>query len=154
MHYFITKHFPNSYNILQKELGLIIYWYKYAYINLFSTVGAHIGHSIRNTIRQASWLIYGYKWDLTIINLALTMKFIKTAFILATLCVSKFRPFWFVTQDKSFYRYSRFLSVKCGDFLVLYIESVAWRLIIIWLRKLIFLKNLNIFLCVKIICKI
>jgi hypothetical protein len=38
-------------------------------------------------------MLYGYKWDLAIINLALTMKAIKSSFILAAACATRFRPF-------------------------------------------------------------
>jgi len=74
-------------------------------------------------------MIYGYKWGLSIINLSLTIGFIRSAFVLASSCASRVRPFWFVTQDKTFNRYSRYLAVKCGDFLVLYFELEGWLLI-------------------------
>jgi len=46
----------------------------------------------------------------------LTIFTVKSAFSLITICVKRRRPFWFVTQDKSFYRYSRYLALKCGEF--------------------------------------
>lgn len=92
------------------------YWYKYVYINVFSTLGAHIGHTIRNTLRQSSWMIYGYKWDIVIINLSFTLYALKSSFILICASVSKSKPLWFVTQDKTFYRYSRYLAIKAGEF--------------------------------------
>lgn len=61
-------------------------------------------------------MIYGYKWDLVIINLVLTMNSVKALFTAVGLCVRRNRPFWFVTQDKSFYRYSRYAALKCGEF--------------------------------------
>ena len=79
-------------------------------------MGLHIGHSVSNTIRQASWMIYGFKWNISIINLKLTIYALKASFILAAGCATKARPFWFVTQDKSFSRYSRYLAIKCGEF--------------------------------------
>jgi uncharacterized membrane protein len=86
------------------------------FIHLFSTLGAHIGHTLKNTLRQSSWMIYGYKWDLSIINLTFTINSIKAGFSLVCGCAAKVRPFWFVTQDKTFYRYSRYLAIKCGEF--------------------------------------
>jgi ribosomal protein S2 len=106
----------NRYNVLEKDVSQDPYWYKYAFVNLFSNVGAHIGHSINNTVRQAAWMIYGFKWDLVIIDLSLTITAIKSSFILASCCAAKHQPFWFVTQDKGFYKYSRFLAIKCGEF--------------------------------------
>jgi ribosomal protein S2 len=91
-------------------------WYKYLSIDLYSAMGLHIGHSISNSIRQASWMIYGFKWDISIINLTLTIYALKASFSLAAGCATKARPFWFVTQDKSFSRYSRYLAIKCGEF--------------------------------------
>ena len=74
----------------------------------------------------------------------------RSAFVLASACAAKVRSFWFVTQDKTFYRYSRYLAVKCGDFLVLYIELGVWLLIMMLLILVILHENLNMFLCVKI----
>lgn len=101
-----------------KRLGTTynVFWYRYLYISLFSSTGCHVGHSIWNTLRQSSWMIYGYKWDLVIINLVLTMNSVKALFTAVSLCVRRNRPFWFVTQDKSFYRYSRYAALKCGEF--------------------------------------
>ena len=95
---------------------MVVYWYKYLFSSLFSNLGVHIGHSLINTLRQAAWMIYGFKWDLSIINLGLTVSAIKSAFVLVCGCALKMRPFWFVTQDLSFYRYSRYLAIKCGEF--------------------------------------
>lgn len=92
------------------------YWYKYLYVNLFSNLGAHLGHTKKNTKRQAAWMIYGFKWNLSIINLTLTVISLKSGFSLVSGCAAKVRPFWFVTQDKSFYKYSRYLAFKCGEF--------------------------------------
>ena len=61
-------------------------------------------------------MVYGFKWGLAIINLSLTIKFIRSAFLLASACAAKSRSFWFVTQDKTFNRYSRYLAIKCGEF--------------------------------------
>lgn len=151
MIFFDSINYLNRQDIIEKDISLDPYWYKYAYVNLFSTVGAHIGHTVKNTVRQSAWMIYGFKWDLAIINLALTVSAIKAGFSLACGCASKNRPFWFVTQDKTFYRYSRYLAIKCGDFLVLYIEFEVWRLIIVLLLILIFLDVLLLFLCVRIV---
>ena len=93
-----------------------VYWYKHLFVDIFSKTGAHIGHSFRNSIRQSAWIIYGFKWDLAIIDLTITVSSIKSSFVLASMCVSKHRPFWFATQDKIFYRYSRYLATKCGEF--------------------------------------
>jgi hypothetical protein len=38
-------------------------------------------------------MIYGYKWGLSIINLSLTIGLIRSAFVLASICASKVRPF-------------------------------------------------------------
>ena len=122
MLFFSKSKFLNSEGLIEHKTSINPYWYKYAFVNLFSSVGAHIGHSFKNTIRQAAWMIYGYKWGLSIINLSLTISLIRSAFVLASFCASKARPFWFVTQDKTFYRYSRYLAIKCGDFLVHFIE--------------------------------
>jgi ribosomal protein S2 len=100
----------------RKNSQLVVYWYKYLFSSLFSNLGVHIGHSLINTLRQAAWMIYGFKWDLSIINLGLTVSAIKSAFVLACGCALKMRPFWFVTQDLSFHRYSRYLAIKCGEF--------------------------------------
>lgn len=93
-----------------------VFWYKYLYTSIFSSTGCHVGHSVWNTVREASWMIYGYKWDLVIINLVLTISSVKALFSAVSLCVYRNRPFWFVTQDKSFYRYSRYAALKCGEF--------------------------------------
>ena len=116
MLFFSQKFFFKNKLSVERELSIEPYWYKYAYVDLFSKVGAHIGHTIKNTVRQSAWMIYGYKWDLSIINLSLTVIAIKSGFILASACASKARPFWFITQDKTFYRYSRYLAIKCGEF--------------------------------------
>lgn len=116
MTFFSKNFFFNNEKLIEKTMNLDPYWYKYAYINLFSKVGAHIGHTIKNSVRQAAWMIYGYKWDLVIINLSITIIAIKASFVLVSGCASKSRPFWFVTQDKTFYRYSRYLAIKCGEF--------------------------------------
>jgi len=126
--------FQQKSNIFYDNSGITPYWYKYAYVNIFSTIGAHIGHTVKNTVRQSAWMVYGYKWNLAIINLALTISAVKAGFILVNGCAAKGRPFWFVTQDKTFYRYSRYLAIKCGDFLVLYFELEVWLLImVVWL---------------------
>jgi hypothetical protein len=78
MLFFNKASFVNNQNSLDIEISIDPYWYKYAYVNFFSTVGAHIGHTLVNTVRQASWMIYGYKWDLAIINLAFTINTIKS----------------------------------------------------------------------------
>ena len=67
MLFFQNSSFFNRQNIIENEIGIDPYWYKYAYVNLFSTVGAHIGHTIKNTVRQSAWMVYGYKWNLAII---------------------------------------------------------------------------------------
>ena len=41
--------FQQNINIFQINSGITPYWYKYAYVNIFSTVGAHIGHTIKNS---------------------------------------------------------------------------------------------------------
>ena len=150
MLFFSQNYFINFNNTLKIDSQINVYWYKYLFVHLFSTVGAHIGHTLKNTLRQASWMIYGYKWDLSIINLAFTVSSIKAGFTLVCGCSSKVRPFWFVTQDKSFYRYSRYLAIKCGEFSsTLYwirgMASIIPRLIL-----LILLENRVMFLCVKI----
>lgn len=101
---------------LKVESQLTVYWYKYLFIHIFSELGAHLGHTLLNTKRQAAWMIYGFKWNLAIINLSLTIVSLKAGFSLVTGCAAKVRPFWFVTQDKSFYKYSRYLAFKCGEF--------------------------------------
>jgi len=146
---FFSRAYLNSENKGAIYVGWNPYWYKYAFVNLFSTVGAHIGHSFKNTLRESAWMIYGYKWGLSIINLSLTIGFIRSAFVLVSACASKVRPFWFVTQDKTFYRYSRYLAVKCGDFLVLCFELGVWLLIMMLLTLLILLEGLSMFLCVR-----
>lgn len=92
------------------------YWYKYLFVNLFSKMGAHIGHTIKNTLHQAYWMIFGYKWDIVIINLTLTLYSLKSSFIVICLCVSKSNPLWFITQDNTFFRYTRYLAIKAGEF--------------------------------------
>ena len=91
---------------------------------------------------------------MSIINLSLTISFMRSAFVLVTACASKVRPFWFVTQDKTFYRYSRYLAVKCGDFLVLCFELGVWLLIMMLLILLILLEDLSMYLCVRTSCMI
>lgn len=45
MLFFSKKRSFNSENFFEYKFGTNPYWYKYAFVNLFSTVGAHIGHS-------------------------------------------------------------------------------------------------------------
>lgn len=132
------------------DTQLNVYWYKYLFIHLFSSVGAHIGHTLKNTERQSSWMLYGFKWDIAIINLVFTINSIKSGFTLVCGCVSKIRPFWFVTQDKTFYRYSRYLALKCGEFssTLYWIRGMAS--ILLKLLFLILLGSLVMFLCEKI----
>lgn len=138
-------------NKLKIESQLSVYWYKYLFIHIFSDLGAHLGHTKLNTKRQAAWMIYGFKWNLAIINLSLTIVSMKSGFSLVTGCASKVRPFWFVTQDRSFYKYSRYLAFKCGE----YSSTLYWirgmASIILKLIFLFLLENLLMFLCVKII---
>jgi len=61
-------------------------------------------------------MIYGFKWDLVIINLVLTLFSLKGAFQFVLGCVKRCKPFWFVTQDKYFNRYVRYAALKCGEF--------------------------------------
>jgi len=91
-------------------------WYKYLFDHFFSRVGAHIGHSVKNTIRQAGWMIYGYKWDLSIINLSKTIYAIKSAFVFICRASVKAKSIWFISQDKIFSKYIRYLAIKCGEF--------------------------------------
>lgn len=47
--------FYNSQKLNKHSLnGFLLnpYWYKYLYVDLFSKVGAHIGHTIKNTLHH------------------------------------------------------------------------------------------------------
>jgi len=109
----LTSNFFDSFRLDNKLRG---FWYRFLYTTLFVKMGAHIGHTQQNTLRQASWMIYGFKWDLVIINLVLTLFSIKGAIQFVLGCVKRCKPFWFVTQDKSFNRYVRYAALKCGEF--------------------------------------
>lgn len=109
----LLTNFNDSYKL---DTSFQFFWYRYLYLNIFTSLGAHIGHSYTNTLRQSAWMIYGYKWNIAIINLVFTLFSIKAAFILTTACLRHNKPFWFVTQDKAFHRYSRYLALKCGEF--------------------------------------
>jgi len=55
MLYFKEKLFLNQFNFYESDaFGMDTYWYKYTYYKLFSSVGAHIGHTLKNTVRQAA----------------------------------------------------------------------------------------------------
>jgi len=54
MLFFSRSSYLNSENKVEVFFGMIPYWYKYAFVNLFSSVGAHIGHSFKNTLRESA----------------------------------------------------------------------------------------------------
>jgi len=41
---------------------------------------------------------------------------LKGAIQFVSRCVKRCKPFWFVTQDQSFYRYVRYAALRCGEF--------------------------------------
>lgn len=79
-------------------------------------LGIHIGHSLKNTIYYASWLIYGFRREISIINLFKFITMFRLGFYFINTSVFRSLPIWFVSKDRLFDKYIHILASKCGEF--------------------------------------
>lgn len=90
-------------------------FHKFNYLQLIR-LGIHIGHSFRNTVYYASWLIYGFRKDISVINLFRFVGMMRLGFLFVDSAVSKCLPIWFITKDRLFEKYIRIAANRCGEF--------------------------------------
>ena len=76
----------------------------------------HIGSSLKNTFLFSSWMLYGKRQNLWIINLYKTFYMFKLAFFILKKIISLNGPIWFINFDKIVQKYIEHLALCCGEF--------------------------------------
>lgn len=86
-----------------------------AYFQLIR-LGVHIGHTYKNTVLYASWLIYGFRQDIAVINLYKFINMFRIGLSCLDAAVFKFSPIWFANQNRNYSKFIEYFSFKCGEF--------------------------------------
>lgn len=89
--------------------------YSLTYSQLLS-LGVHIGHTIVNSEFYSSWMVYGYRRNLLIINMHKFVNMFRIGFMFFDKAVSTRSPIWFVGKDKTFSNSLRIAALDCGEF--------------------------------------
>lgn len=78
--------------------------------------GVHIGHSFKNSIIFAAWLIYTFRQNILIINLFKTIWLIKNGYTALTASVRTLGPIWFINLNKNIELFTIFAAKQAGEF--------------------------------------
>jgi ribosomal protein S2 len=78
--------------------------------------GAHLGHSIKNLLFLATWLVYGCYGNLCLIDLRKTLYAFRLGFRILQRVVFLKQPVWFVNLDQTKEDYVRFGASLAGEF--------------------------------------
>ena len=90
---------------------------QFTYSNLILS-GAHIGHTIKNTLFMASWMLFSIRQDVWMINLFKTIYMFKIGFKIIKAVVSRCGPIWFINMDKAMKLYIKFSANNAGEFYI------------------------------------
>jgi small subunit ribosomal protein S2 len=76
----------------------------------------HIGHSLKNTLLLASWMLFGIRQDIWLINIDKTLSIFRISFSVLRHIVSARGPVWFINLDVSVEKFIRFFALRSGEF--------------------------------------
>ena len=79
-------------------------------------MGVHIGHTYRNSFLYASWLIYGFRQEIAVINLYKFVHMFRIGFSCLDMAIFKLKSIWFANQHRNYGKYVEFFAFKCGEF--------------------------------------
>lgn len=87
-------------------------------INEMLKYSIHIGHSFKNTLLFASWMIKAFRQKIALINLYKFIYMLKIGFhFLKNLTLTN-KPIWFINLEKNVWRYIKAAANNCGEFFV------------------------------------
>ena len=78
----------------------------------------HIGHGLKNTLLFSSWILYGKRQGLWIIDLKITLFMFKFSFKIIKLIIGRYSPFWFINLDKGMKQLIEYIAAQCGEFAI------------------------------------
>lgn len=107
MHKLVSRKLKNLYNN----------WTSPAFESLIF-YGVHIGHSYRNSNNYCSWMVFGIREGVFLINLYKFMYMLRAGFFVLNSTVRSLSPIWFVNLDATAYLHVKHSALSCGEYWV------------------------------------
>ena len=76
----------------------------------------HIGHSLKNTLLLASWMLLGIRQDIWLIDIDKTLSLFRISFSILRHVILFRGPVWFINLDISVEKFIRFFAFRSGEF--------------------------------------
>lgn len=80
--------------------------------------GVHIGHTRRNTLVGAAWMISSFRQDVAVINLWKSIYILKVTFFFVSNIIAFLGPIWFLNFNPLAHKYVKACASLCGEFSV------------------------------------
>lgn len=80
--------------------------------------GVHIGHTRKNTLVGAAWMISAFRQAVAIINVWKSIYILKTAFFFVSNIIAFLGPIWFLNFNPLARKYVNACASLCGEFAV------------------------------------
>jgi len=93
------------------------------FLNFFK-YGIHLGHSIKNSVLDANWMLYALRSKTWIIDLNKTLILFRQGYKFIRCAIINRKPIWFINKFSfTNYSYLKYFALKCGEF---FMTSQNW----------------------------